>query len=98
MDIVDRLERLENLVRHDDEARMTCSDARREILRLRGVQAVSSGQNQVNAGWWKVTMVDVGDGNVDPKVVLVPWTQVMPLPYKPVGDIELDGPKVGGVR
>ena len=74
MDIVDRLERLENLVRHDDEARMTCSDARREILRLRGVQAVSSGQLlSRDAGWWKVTMVDVADGTGDQKVVLVPW-------------------------
>ena len=37
MDILDRLEKLENLVRHDDEARQVCADARQEILKLRSV-------------------------------------------------------------
>ena len=50
MDILDRLEKLENLVRHDDEARQVCADARQEILKLRGTGG-GGGSGDMFSSW-----------------------------------------------
>lgn len=63
MDIIERLEKLENLVRHDDEARTICADARAEIVRLRGGNGnAGAAANAVASGyayfpWTKVANV-----------------------------------------
>ena len=51
-DILDRLEKLENLVRHDDEARQVCADARKEIAKLRGT---GGGGGAVSSDTWTFT-------------------------------------------
>lgn len=55
-DILDRLEKLEGLVRHDDEARTICSDARAEIVKLRGTGNAGAAANAAAHSWYRSSL------------------------------------------
>lgn len=74
-DIKERLAKLAQLVRHDEEARSTCEDA---IKRIKALEAAHGGTVQVNnsGGWQYATSMRPGNNGIGVPMPPGPKTQV----------------------